>query len=132
MGRRQGSRAKLIVILIAAIVVLHDVSVPPRQAFGARAALYAISGYQAHISPHLNGIVECRFKPTCSHYGQQAIAKYGLLRGGIKTAGRLARCGPWTKLGTVDPPGVRRERNRFRVIPRCTRNLNIFKQAGSL
>ncbi len=104
MGRRQGSRAKLILLVVIALLVLHDFAVPPRDAVGTRAALAAIASYQAHVSPHLTGVVECRFKPTCSHYGQQAIAKYGLLRGGLKTVGRLARCGPWTKLGTVDQP----------------------------
>lgn len=83
---------------------MHDFAVAPDQAFGARAALFAIGEYRAHVSPHLRGVVTCRFQPTCSRYGQESIRKYGLLRGGARTAWRLARCGPWTPLGTVDPP----------------------------
>ena len=41
----------------------------------------------------------CRFHPTCSEYGIQAIEKYGILKGGIKSAGRILRCNPWNKGG---------------------------------
>src|SRR5438067_2254132 len=34
----------------------------------------------------------------------ESIRKHGLIFGGAKTAWRIARCGPWMKLGTVDPP----------------------------
>ena len=74
------------------------------QLFGKQPALYAIDAYRAHVSPHLRGIVECRFTPTCSYYGRESIRKYGLLIGGAKTAWRIARCGPWTPLHTQDPP----------------------------
>ncbi|HYM60297.1 MAG TPA: membrane protein insertion efficiency factor YidD [Thermoanaerobaculia bacterium] len=90
-------------ILFAAIVV-HDFAAPPAGAFGAQAALFAIGQYRSHVSPHLSGIVRCRFTPTCSVYGQESIRKHGLLVGGLRTAWRIARCTPWTKMGTVDPP----------------------------
>lgn len=44
----------------------------------------------------------CRFTPTCSEYGSQAIAKYGVLKGGIMTTWRVLRCNPWSKGGN-DP-----------------------------
>ena len=94
----------MIAAVIVAMLVTHDVVVPPRDAFGARAALAAIGQYRAHVSPHLRGVIRCRFQPTCSAYGQESIRKYGLAKGGAKTAWRIARCGPWTKLGTVDQP----------------------------
>ena len=99
MGRGKSRRTWLIAAVVAAALLLFAAS-----NLGTRTALAAIEGYQAHVSPHLSGVVECRFKPTCSHYGHEAIAKYGLLKGGTKTAWRIARCGPWTKAGTVDLP----------------------------
>ena len=72
--------------------------------FGTRPALFAIDEYRAYISPHLRGVVQCRFQPTCSYYGRESIRKYGVIIGGAKTAWRIARCGPWTKLHTPDPP----------------------------
>ena len=91
-------------MLLFAALAVHDVVVPPQRAFGTRAALAAIGNYQAHVSPHLKGRVVCRFTPTCSHYGYESIRKHGLFVGGMKTAWRIARCGPWTRMGTVDEP----------------------------
>jgi hypothetical protein len=44
----------------------------------------------------------CRFTPTCSQYGIDAITKYGVIRGGLKTSWRILRCNPWNK-GGYDP-----------------------------
>jgi putative membrane protein insertion efficiency factor len=44
----------------------------------------------------------CRFNPTCSEYGVQAIEKYGIIKGGLKTMWRILRCNPWNKGGN-DP-----------------------------
>lgn len=44
----------------------------------------------------------CRFYPTCSHYGYQAIYKYGALKGGWMAIWRLLRCNPFNP-GGVDP-----------------------------
>jgi putative membrane protein insertion efficiency factor len=96
--------ATLLIAAALAVVVVHDLAVSPTRGVGARAALAAIDQYRAHISPHLRGVVVCRFTPTCSAYGRESIRKYGLLRGGVRTAWRIARCGPWTKAGTPDPP----------------------------
>ena len=96
MGRSEGRRARVIAGVAALLIALQFV--------GAPIALYAIGEYRAHVSPHLKGVVQCRFTPTCSAYGQGAIRKYGFYVGTAKTIWRLARCGPWTKLGTVDPP----------------------------
>jgi putative component of membrane protein insertase Oxa1/YidC/SpoIIIJ protein YidD len=93
MGRGKGRRIAIAIVVLAAI-----------QLFGTRPALFAIDQYRAHISPHLRGIVVCRFTPTCSAYGRESIRKYGVFLGGAKTAWRLARCGPWTPMHTFDPP----------------------------
>jgi putative membrane protein insertion efficiency factor len=44
----------------------------------------------------------CRFIPSCSEYGYQAIEKYGLVRGGWLTVKRLVRCNPFNP-GGYDP-----------------------------
>ncbi len=103
MGQSESRRTRLIVLVFVAWLA-HDLLVPPRYALDARAAVAAIDQYRSHVSPHLRGIVQCRFTPTCSWYGHESIRKHGLLVGGAQTAWRLARCGPWTKLGTVDLP----------------------------
>jgi uncharacterized protein len=45
------------------------------------------------ISPWLGN--KCRYTPTCSHYGIQALKKYGPIKGLWLTAKRIARCHPW-------------------------------------
>lgn len=44
----------------------------------------------------------CRFYPSCSEYGKEAILKYGLVLGGLKSIWRIMRCNPWNK-GGYDP-----------------------------
>jgi len=44
----------------------------------------------------------CRFYPTCSHYGYQAIAKHGLVKGSGLAVWRVARCQPFSE-GGYDP-----------------------------
>ena len=44
----------------------------------------------------------CRFRPTCSEYGHQAIEKHGLLKGGTMICWRVLRCNPFSK-GGDDP-----------------------------
>ena len=65
------------------------------------AAVWLIRRYQAHLSPAFPA--RCRFVPSCSEYGAQAITHYGLLRGGLLTAWRLLRCNPFHS-GGFDPP----------------------------
>ncbi|MFA5358598.1 MAG: membrane protein insertion efficiency factor YidD [Patescibacteria group bacterium] len=44
----------------------------------------------------------CRYSPTCSEYGKQAILKHGLIKGGWLATYRVFRCNPWSK-GGYDP-----------------------------
>lgn len=82
-----------------------DWSRPPAEQWSARVLLFGIDAYQATLSPLMPVAgVHCRFTPTCSHYGEGAIRKYGAPVGTAKTAWRLLRCGPWTEQGTHDPP----------------------------
>ena len=44
----------------------------------------------------------CKYHPTCSEYGYQAIGLYGIIKGGLLTLWRILRCNPWSK-GGYDP-----------------------------
>lgn len=63
-------------------------------------ALLLIQLYQKTISRALPP--SCRFTPSCSHYGYEAIEKYGLLKGGWMAVKRVGRCHPLTP-GGYDP-----------------------------
>src|SRR5262245_212874 len=72
---------------------------------GSHAALAGIHAYQRYGSPLVaRAGIRCRFTPTCSHYAEAAIAKYGLLKGGALAAWRVLRCTPLTPYGTIDLP----------------------------
>lgn len=60
-----------------------------------------IRGYQATFSRTLPPN-SCRFYPSCSHYGYQAIYKYGVIKGSLMAAWRILRCNPFNK-GGFDP-----------------------------
>ncbi len=53
------------------------------------------------LSPLLPG-ASCRFTPTCSRYAEEALTRYGLLKGFGLTIWRLLRCHPLAD-GGVDP-----------------------------
>ncbi len=55
--------------------------------------LIIIRFYQLFISPFLGA--NCRYTPTCSQYGKEAILKYGPFKGGWLTIKRIASCNPW-------------------------------------
>jgi len=57
--------------------------------------------YQATLSRGLPPNT-CRFHPSCSHYGYQAIYKYGVLKGGWLASWRILRCNPFNP-GGFDP-----------------------------
>jgi len=65
-----------------------------------------IKAYRKVVSP-LYGDV-CRYYPTCSAYGLEAVTTHGALGGLSLTVRRILRCNPWAT-GGVDPvpPGKR-------------------------
>ena len=65
-----------------------------------RGTLGLISFYQRYISP--SRPPACRFQPTCSHYGYEAIERHGVIRGVGLIAWRLLRCNPFNR-GGYDP-----------------------------
>jgi putative membrane protein insertion efficiency factor len=63
-------------------------------------ALLLIRLYQltfSHVLP-----AACRFEPSCSHYGYEAIYRHGIIKGGWLAARRIARCQPFNP-GGYDP-----------------------------
>jgi putative membrane protein insertion efficiency factor len=96
-------------VWVASVIVLLAIALDLRRPadvqLTTRAALAGIHVYQATLSPlYARAGVQCRFTPTCSHYGEAVIRRFGAVRGGWMTARRVLRCGPWTAAGTVDPP----------------------------
>uniref|UniRef100_A0A7C4KJE0 Putative membrane protein insertion efficiency factor n=1 Tax=Anaerolinea thermolimosa TaxID=229919 RepID=A0A7C4KJE0_9CHLR len=63
--------------------------------------LALIRMYQAVVSPTLPPDT-CRFYPTCSHYGYQAIYKHGAVKGAWLAVKRVIRCNPFNP-GGYDP-----------------------------
>ena len=46
----------------------------------------------------------CRFYPSCSHYGYQAIYKHGAIKGGWLAVWRILRCNPFNPGGNDPVP----------------------------
>lgn len=63
--------------------------------------LLLIKAYQKVVSPALPPNT-CRFYPTCSHYGYQAVYRYGVFKGGWLAVKRIVRCNPFNE-GGIDP-----------------------------
>ena len=57
--------------------------------------------YQTYISG-MKAAPTCKYYPTCSEYGYQAIEKYGAFKGGLMAIWRILRCNPFSK-GGYDP-----------------------------
>ncbi len=62
--------------------------------------IFLIRIYQVVLSPYL--MPSCRYTPSCSAYGVEAIHKHGPFKGGWLTLKRVLSCGPWGGSG-YDP-----------------------------
>jgi putative membrane protein insertion efficiency factor len=58
----------------------------------ARLGIALIRLYQVSLGHLIGG--QCRFQPSCSHYGLRALELHGACRGTWLTAARIARCQP--------------------------------------
>lgn len=70
-----------------------------------RLGIAAIRMYQRHISPRLP--TRCRYTPSCSAYGLDAVQAYGLITGSRLALGRIRRCTRHVPHGTPDPLRLR-------------------------
>jgi putative membrane protein insertion efficiency factor len=59
----------------------------------AKLLILMVRFYQCTLSPLLPGA--CRFTPSCSAYGVEALQKHGAVRGGWLTLKRFLSCHPW-------------------------------------
>jgi putative membrane protein insertion efficiency factor len=80
--------------------------------------------YQIVLSPVVNwrGPV-CKFEPSCSHYGYEAVSTHGAIKGGGMTVWRVLRCNPWSA-GGYDPVQPRRDRRQRAEKDDQVRNLS--------
>ncbi len=66
----------------------------------AKALMGAVRGYQKVLSPAMGG--NCRYYPSCSEYGYDAIRLHGAFRGSWMAVKRIGRCQPFHE-GGFDP-----------------------------
>ena len=76
----------------------------------ARTLNTAIGIYQRLISPLLGP--RCRFEPSCSHYAQDAIARFGAGYGSWLAVRRILRCHPFNPGGWDPVPEQRANRGK--------------------
>ena len=70
----------------------------------ARILMGSIRAYQKVLSPALGG--NCRYHPSCSHYGYEAIQIHGAGRGSWMAVKRISRCHPFHQGGFDPVPGA--------------------------
>ena len=73
--------------------------------------LALIRMYQKHVSPAFPP--RCRFIPTCSQYGLEAIERFGAFKGGLLTLWRILRCNPWSRGGYEPVPEKKDKRKKL-------------------
>lgn len=69
--------------------------------------IWLIKFYRKRISP--NTPPSCKFTPTCSQYGLEAIERFGAFKGGFMTLWRILRCNPFSK-GGYDPVPIKKNK----------------------
>ena len=99
--KRPETYLALFVVLVVAVAT--DSLRSPEQQLSARAYVRLVDTYQGHVSPGMRSYVRCRYRPTCSEYSRQAVARYGLAPGLMMSVQRTLSCQPSVPLGTSDP-----------------------------
>ena len=81
---------------------------------GQHILIFAIRIYRLVLSPAqlflFGGHAGCRFTPTCSAFGLEAVQEHGAVVGTVLTAKRICRCHPWGGCGHDPVP-----KNEFKI-----------------
>lgn len=80
----------------------------------ARLLMLLVRGYQIVLSPLMGG--NCRFYPSCSRYGLEAIEVHGAFKGSWLAVKRIGRCHPFHE-GGIDPVPPPADGRAGRVTP---------------
>ena len=67
-----------------------------------------IKGYQRFISPLLGS--NCRFNPSCSSYANEAIERFGVIKGGWLAGKRILKCHPLNEGGDDPVPPLEKDK----------------------
>jgi hypothetical protein len=77
------------------------ISMPTRlERLGRAPVVGLLRAYRLAISPAIGNA--CRFEPSCSVYAEQAILRFGVVKGSYLAGRRLLRCHPFAP-GGLDP-----------------------------
>jgi putative component of membrane protein insertase Oxa1/YidC/SpoIIIJ protein YidD len=93
----------LAVVFAVVALAVADCTREPRIQVTSECWVNAVHVYQRFGRPLTNRFIRCRFRPTCSEYSAQAVAKFGTARGLVMTFRRLTSCRAKVPLGTLDP-----------------------------
>jgi len=77
------------------------------------AVMALIKVYQMTVSPLLGPT--CKYYPSCSHYGLEAVRRHGAITGSVMAAWRILRCNPWSNGGVDEVPAKGEPLFRTRV-----------------
>ena len=83
----------------------------------ARLLAGAVRGYPWVRRTIRPGLPTCRYIPSCSAYGLEALETHGAVRGSGLALRRVCRCNPWGGYGYDPVPEVRRPAASHPAVP---------------
>jgi putative membrane protein insertion efficiency factor len=96
-------RIKLaLAVFLIGLTFAVDLARQPEYQLTARVYIGLVRVYQAVGRPMLDGVVACRYRPTCSDYSIQAVERFGTIRGLVLTYYRINSCQTSVPMGTID------------------------------
>jgi len=101
------SLKKIVLLIIASLVIFliaENLFIRPKNQLSARAILAANKAYRTQVNYDLANVGECKFSPMCSRYIDQAILKYGSIKGSSLGIWRIVRCSLLSGHGGIDYP----------------------------